>query len=114
MARMNWDRARKREVVGARGQVRSVDEARFKPKSRKRSPGITPAQAKYLAKLQRQLGHVYTGNGMRKDEASQAISDCLSRLQAKCRGCGVHVGSIHKRWCSVSAGTVMRDDCEER
>jgi hypothetical protein len=47
-----------------------------KPKRR----GITNAQAKYLAVLQRQLGTRYSGNGMTIGEASTEIGRCQKRL----------------------------------
>lgn len=72
MARgMNWDKVHR---------DRLMQRPYSGPRMTRKQPGITPAQAKYLASLQRELGEPYTGNGMRRAEASQAIDRCLTRL----------------------------------
>jgi hypothetical protein len=42
--------------------------------------GITNKQAHYLAMLQRDLKESYSGWGMSRGEAADAIDDCLRRL----------------------------------
>ena len=49
----------------------------------KKHSGISNAQARYLASLQRDLGERYTGSGMSRLQASVAIDVARERLQAK-------------------------------
>jgi hypothetical protein len=82
--RMNWSGAAMRDRIRDRGSepMESHDQT---PRRRPKRRGITNAQAKYLARLQRELGVAYTGNGMSLDEASAAIKDCIFQIEVKRR-----------------------------
>lgn len=54
-----------------------------KKKGKGKKRGITNAQAKYLAALQRGLGEPFTGGGMTMGQASAAIDDCKRRVRKK-------------------------------
>lgn len=78
MARLDWEKARKRDTVRDRGAVRVEPEPR-----RKKQRGISNEQAKELARLQRALKQRYSGNGMTYEQAESAIDAARSRLRAK-------------------------------
>jgi len=63
---MNWDRVRRDVLVRDRG-TDPIERAPAKPR------GITNAQARKLAQLQRARGIPYTGSGMTFTEAEAAI-----------------------------------------
>lgn len=67
-----WQNERRRGLLG------KPPKAGTATKRGKR--GITNAQAKYLADLQRRLGTPYSGGGMTLTEASSAIADARRRL----------------------------------
>jgi hypothetical protein len=66
MTRLDWRRARERDLVRDRGAIPIADE-------RTKRKGITNDQAKTLAGLQRKLGMPYSGSGMSQEEAERAI-----------------------------------------
>jgi hypothetical protein len=70
MAKLDWERARSRERAGP-------------PERKPRMPrGISNDQAAELARLQRQLGVPYSGNGMTAREAARAIDAARAQVRA--------------------------------
>jgi hypothetical protein len=70
MAKLDWERARSRERVGP-------------PQRKPQMPrGISNDQAAELARLQRQLGVPYSGNGMTAREAARAIDAARAQVRA--------------------------------
>src|SRR5687768_12069711 len=69
---MDWEKARRRERPGKR--MEAIPSRAQKPR------GITNAQARTLARLQRALGEPYTGNGMTHEQAESAIAAAAARL----------------------------------
>jgi hypothetical protein len=70
MAKLDWERARSRERAGP-------------PERKPRMPrGISNDQAAELARLQRQLGTPYSGNGMTAREAARAIDAARAQVRA--------------------------------
>jgi hypothetical protein len=67
MARLNWEQAKAQQRVGSAPRLARVR-------------GISNAQAKELARLQRRLSVPYSGNGMTSVEASQAIKAARADL----------------------------------
>ena len=77
---MNWEKARRDELVRAHGN----EPVKRRTTSKPRKPrGISNEQAKELAQHQRQLGEQYTGHGMTHDDAASAIAAARARLTAR-------------------------------
>lgn len=66
MTRLDWEKANRRDTT-----------------PRRRTTGITNAQAKYLAALQRRLHEPYTGRGMTRDQAAIAIKAAKTALERR-------------------------------
>jgi hypothetical protein len=73
MAKLDWERARSRERVGP---------PQRRPQLPGRPRGISNDQAAELARLQRQLGTPYSGNGMTAREAARAIDAARAQVRA--------------------------------
>jgi hypothetical protein len=73
MSRMDWRAARMRDTIRDRGAEPARDDRDASER------GISNAQAKALAALQREAGEVYTGSGMTAREAAAAIERLKGR-----------------------------------
>lgn len=62
------------------------DPTKPKRKRAKKERGITNAQARYLARLQRELGVPYSGAGMTMSEAHAAIRAAIAEVDRRAQG----------------------------